>query len=270
MKLSSLVTTLSLPRACLALLIGSLPLGLIPTTAHSESGTPSPLVAPAFDHTHATYHELLQTHVKDGKVNYAALKESPAGLDAYLKQLATLPEADFKAWTKSQRLATLINLYNAATLKLIIAHYPVKSIRDIPGPSASPWKRPEVELSGKKLSLDALENEIIRPEYKEPRIHFALVCAAVSCPPLRSEAYTDLALETQLTEQTKSFLSNPTFNKLEGKTLHLSSIFEWYGEDFTGGVTTYIAPYFSEAERAQILKKPTIKYLDYSWELNKQ
>ena len=228
--------------------------------------------ARAYDHTHADYNTLLKTHVKDGLVNYAALKAAPAPLDACLTGFAAVPAAEFKTWTKDQRLAFLINLYNAATLKLIVVHYPVASIRDIKGSGDSPWKRPEISLFGKMITLDALENEVIRPEYKEPRIHFALVCAAISCPPLRSDAYTDATLTTQLDEQATRFLATKSANRLEGRTLYLSSIFDWYAADFTaaaGTVPAYVASFFPAADRPALLKKPTVKFTDYNWALNK-
>lgn len=142
-----------------------------------------PLTGAEFDQTHALLTGLLDRQVKDGRVNYAALKEEPAALHTYLDQVAAVPELEFKRWSEADRLALLINLYNAATLKLIVDHYPVKSIKDIGGLLRSPWKQKVVRLFGQVITLDHLEHEIIRKEYPDARAHFALVCAARGCPP---------------------------------------------------------------------------------------
>jgi hypothetical protein len=230
----------------------------------------------AFDHTHMAFTVILQSHVKDERVDYAALKKKSAPLKGYLDTLAAVPEADFKSWAKSQRLAFLINLYNAATLQLVVDHYPVKSIKDIGGFFSGPWKQPVVRVFGKTFTLDQIEHEMIRAKYAEPRAHFALVCASIGCPPLRAEAFDAEKLDAQLDDQGRVFLGTASKNRVNAKngTLHLSPIFKWFADDFTGKAGTvekYIAPYFNEADKAVILSGSLeIEYTDYSWALNKQ
>ena len=215
--------------------------------------------AQAFDQTHAGFDALLKKHVSNGLVDYVGLKKDAVALDGYVQSLAAVSKGEFKAWTRDERLSFLINLYNAVTLKIILSHHPLKSIKNINGGSG-PWKDALVPLFGKTTTLDALENEVIRPEFKEPRIHFALVCAAIGCPPLRKGAFTATALETQLSEQAKTFLSQVEKNRRDGSTFYLSPIFDWYGKDFPGGPAKWVAPWLGNGS--------SIKFTEYDWSLN--
>ncbi len=233
-----------------------------------------PLPAAEFDQTHALLTRLLVRQVKDGRVNYAALKEQPAALHTYLDQVAAVPELEFKRWSEAERLALLINLYNAATLKLIVDHYPVKSIKDIGGLLRGPWKQKVVRLFGQVITLDHLEHEIIRKEYPDARAHFALVCAARGCPPLPAEAFIGARLSAQMEATGRVFLGQSEKNRVDGpnRTVHLSPIFKWFSEDFerhAGSVLKFVTPYFSEADR-QALERDTfrIRHTDYDWTLN--
>ena len=201
-------------------------LQLVPVISHA---------AEPLDQTHASYARVLSACVKDSRVDYAKLKANPAELDAYLQQLAAVPAPTFASWSESQRLALLLNLYNAQTLRLITHHYPVKSIRNIGVLPGAAWRELTVRFGGQVLSLDHLEHKIIRVEYQEPRIHFALVCAAIGCPPLRSEPFLGSQLSEQLEDQAKQFLAMKEKNRFDGRrnTLYLSPIFKWYEEDFT-------------------------------------
>eukprot|EP00903_Cladosiphon_okamuranus_P003878 g3876.t1 len=226
----------------------------------------------AFDHTHRKFTEVLQENVTGKNVDYAKLREEPGKLGTYIEALAGVSESDFEKWTDQQQIAYLINLYNAATLKLIIDNYPVDSIRDI----RNPWKQKRVRLFGDHVSLDHIEHEILRKNYREPRIHFAVNCASVGCPPLRPEAFVAAELDNQLDEQTRAFLRDETKNRLDAKagTLHLSKIFDWFREDFTkesGTLDNFVAGYFSEADR-NAMKGETfsIRFTDYDWSLNGQ
>ena len=227
------------------------------------------------DQTHAAFDKILQTNVNAKGANYAALKKDPAPLDAYLKSLADVSDSEFKSWSSDQQMAMLINLYNAATLKLVADHYPVKSIKDIGG-SAGPWKQAVVDLLGKKQTLDYLENNILRPNYNDPRIHFAINCASIGCPALRSSAYRPDKLSSQLDEETRAFLSATSKNRVDAKnkTLYLSPIFDWFKSDFvkkSGSVEKFIAPYLTAADKKVVLGGGlSIKSTDYSWSLNKQ
>lgn len=226
----------------------------------------------AFDHTHAAFSAVLKQQVNGGWVDYAGLKADANPLNDYLDQLAAVSEAEFNAWPEKERLAFLINLYNAATLKLIVDHYPVKSIKDIGGLLKGPWKQEVVRLFGKVTTLDELEHGVIRKKYDDPRAHFALVCAARGCPPLRPEAYVGARLDEQLDDQGRAFLAQSQKNRIEGgeRTIYLSPIFKWFSGDFekkSGSVLKFIEPYLSEKDRS-VLSAAKIRYTDYDWSLN--
>jgi hypothetical protein len=233
--------------------------------------------ADAFDQSHGRWAQVLTEFVQDARVNYAGLKRKPAALDAYLDAVAAIPAADFEKWNKSDRLALLINLYNARTLRLITEHYPVKSIRNIGPLPGSAWREPTVRFGGRVLSLDELEHKIIRAEYSEPRIHFAVVCAAIGCPPLRQEPYTGAQLDDQLSDQARRFLGTKEKNRFDAEknTLHLSYIFKWYEDDFTrasGSVAAYVKPFLPPAQRDAMTNPGAVKlkFTEYDWRLNKR
>lgn len=223
----------------------------------------------AFDHSHVGLTEMLQKYVNDeGMVNYAKLKKERTALDVYLKSTAAVTRSDFSTWDSKQQIAFLVNVYNAETLQLIIDHYPLKSIKNIGGRFKSPWKQVSVNLFGETTTLDHVEHGILRKDYSEPRIHFALVCAAVSCPPLRTEAYVAGRLDQQLDDQGRAFFAQTEKNRIEGGTLYLSAIFDWFGEDFTAGGKTlnqYVNPWFDGRASGK-----RVKFTDYSWKLNSQ
>ncbi len=228
--------------------------------------------AAAFDHSHSAFTAVLKQHVKGPRFDYAALKSDPKGIESYLTSLAAVKESEFKGWSEKQQIAFLANLYNAATLKLVIDHYPVKSIKDIGGVFSGPWKQKVVDLFGEKTTLDHVEHGLLRVNYSEPRVHFAVNCASVGCPNLRAEAFQADKLDSQLDEQGRVFLSDKTRNRVEGGTLYLSPIFDWFGGDFTkkGSLADFVAPYFPEADRAAIKGgKLKVKFTDYDWSLNK-
>lgn len=231
--------------------------------------------AEAFDQSHGKFARVLAANVKAARVDYAKLKAAPAELDAYLKEIEAVSASEFAKWGKADRLALLLNLYNAQTLRLIVDHYPVKSIRSIGTLPGAAWRELVVRFGGQMMSLDHLENKVIRVEYREPRIHFALVCAAVSCPPLRSEPYVGARLGEQLDDQARKFLATPESNRFDAakNTLYLSEIFKWYGEDFTkaaGSPAIYVKPFLPKAQRDALADpaKVKVKFTDYDWALN--
>jgi hypothetical protein len=236
------------------------------------------MVTPAggadFDQSHTLLDRTLKIHVQDRLVAYAALKANSTNLDEYLNQCAAVSKTDYGKWPEPQRLAFCINLYNASTLRLILDHYPVKSVKKIGGWFSGPWEEPAVRLFGQTTTLDHLEHKMMRVEFNEPRLHFAIVCAARGCPPLRNEAYTAEKLEVQLADQGRSFLVDPTKNRVELKTgvVYLSPIFKWFEEDFArdaGTVLKFIAPYFpADVKRELNQGNLRIKYTDYDWSLN--
>jgi hypothetical protein len=245
--------------------------------------------AQAFDQTYDSYDKVLKAYVADGRVNYSGLKKAPNALGPYLDSAAGVPEERFNSWTESQRLAFLINLYNAATLKLILDHYPVKSIKDIGSFFKGPWDQPVVRLFGKTITLNHLEHDILRKQYSEPRIHMVLVCAAKGCPPLRSVAYLAEKLDKQLDDQSRRYLISPNGLSIdrEKKGVYFSSIFKWYGEDFiaryspatgfTGldkterAVANFYSSYLTAADSNFLsVGGYSVKYLDYDWSLNEK
>lgn len=226
--------------------------------ASAKKMNPTEVAAPS----HEAWDALLQKHVNSsGKVNYAGFKADQSKLDAYLKKLSDNPVQS--SWSRNEKLAYWINAYNAYTVKLIVDHYPVKSIKDIYG--GDPWSKKWIKLGSKTYSLNQIENEIIRPQFKEPRIHFAVNCAAKSCPPLLNRAWTSDKLNTYFDQQAKAFINNPAYNKISAKKVQVSKIFEWYGSDF-GNLPGYLNKYAT----TKISSSAKVEFLEYDWALNKQ
>ena len=233
--------------------------------------------AAEFDHSHAALDRVLKARVKNERVDYAGLKADSKDLDVWLKSAGTVTEAEFNRWSQSQQLAFLINLYNAATLRLILDHYPLKSIKDIGSVFKGPWKQEVVPLFGKTVTLDYLEHGILRKKYHEPRVHFAIVCAAKGCPPLRAEPFVPDKLNEQLDDQGRIFMGGKERNRFDARasTLYLSPIFKWFSEDFetkSGSVVKFVTPFFPADVRKQIesAKSVNIRYTEYDWSLNSQ
>ena len=230
-------------------------------------------VALTFDQAHAAWTRQLQQFVQDGVVDYASWKKSEPELDSYLRQLLSIPKARFATFTRGEELAFLINAYNAYTVRLILDNYPLDSIRSIGLLPGAAFRRSFIPLFGEELSLNDLEGRL--REFKEPRLHFAIVCASKSCPKLRSEAYRAADLETQLDQAARGFLGDPSKNRFEPGLMRLSSIFKWYRADFaegsasasgsgsgSGSVEAFVGRYVKLASPARI------DYLDYDWALN--
>jgi hypothetical protein len=234
------------------------------------------LAAPAaFDHS--AFDALLRAHVAQGLVDYDAFAKDPS----FARYLDALSRAKVDALPEPERLAFWINAYNAYTIQLVNAHRERESIRNINkvlGLGKGPWKEPIVRAGGQTLTLDQVEHEIVRKRFREPRIHFALVCAARGCPPLRPEAYTGARLEAQLDEQARAFLArSPERNRVDvaARTVHLSPILDWYREDFGGtkaAVGRYVAAYLPAGPAKELLLAGdfTLAYTDYDWSLNKR
>lgn len=175
--------------------------------------------------------------------------------------------------TRNQQLAFWINAYNVLAVKMVVDHYPVKSIKDAGGFLTSVWKKEVGKVGGKTRTLDEIEHRILR-KMGDPRIHAAIVCASVSCPDLRQEAYSAENLDSQLDDQLRAFLANQKKGfRVDGgrKGVYLSSIFKWFKEDFDakGGVETFLASYVPKDGQALLLANPRISYMDYNWGLNK-
>ncbi len=210
--------------------------------------------------THEAFNSMLQKYVNStGTVNYAGWKKSESDLDSYLQSLAAaIPSA---STARNEALAYWINAYNAYTIKLILKNYPVAKITDLNG--GKPWDAQWITLAGKKYSLNDIENKVIRPTFKEPRIHFAVNCAAKSCPPLANKAFTAENLNSMLEQRTKAFV-NSNLNTITKDKLILSNIFNWYKEDF-GGVVAFINKYST----VKADQNASISFNEYNWALNK-
>jgi len=231
----------------------------------------------AFDHSHAQLDRLLRAHVKAGSVNYGKLERARAELDAYVATLTAVSEEEATAFSRPQTKAFWINAYNALTLQLILDQRPKQSIRDIDGP----WDKFHFKVAGREVSLNDIEHKILRPRYQDPRLHAVLVCAARSCPILESRAFTAKGLERRLDSASSRFAKDSSRNRFDaaGKTLHVSKIFEWYGDDFIaryaklgGGsdkdaaIRGFLATELSTPAAAA--SDVQIRYLDYDWSLN--
>lgn len=209
--------------------------------------------------SHTSFAKILKSNVSSsGNVNYAGIKANASELNKYIAMLeGTSVES---SWSKDEKLAFWINAYNAYTIRMIIENYPVKSITDLHG--GKPWDKKWIKLNGQTLSLNNIENDIIRPTFNDPRIHFAVNCAAKSCPPILNDAFHASSLNAQLNSQTKKFINDAKYNTLSGGTAQVSKIFDWYGSDF-GNIAQYLSKY-SDAVKSDA----TITFSEYDWNLN--
>ncbi|MBD3420456.1 MAG: DUF547 domain-containing protein [Chitinivibrionales bacterium] len=215
----------------------------------------------AFDHSYTKFDALLKSHVCQDGVDYDAVKQDPDFKDVH-KRLSGLTADQYDAFTDKQKIAYLINVYNFYTLKLIIDNQPLKKgIRDI----KNPWDRTFVPFKGNEVSLDHLEHDVLRKNFNEPRIHFAVVCASQSCPELQDFAFTPDKLDDQLDAAAQEFLRDTSRNVITDKKMELSKIFEWYGKDFKeryGSYTDYIQTTLG------LEGKYNVSFLEYDWSLN--
>jgi hypothetical protein len=223
----------------------------------------------AFDH--GLFDGLLRKHVVGGSVDYDAFAAAPE----FERYLASLAAQGPEGFDEAERLAYWINAYNAHTIALVNAHHERHSIRNIP----DPWKQEVVVAGGKRYHLDHVEHEIIRKQFREPRIHFALVCAAVSCPPLRSEAYVGARLDAQLADQAREFLlRSPDKNRVDataGVVLGSPLWASWYKADFGGSdaaVGAYLARFFPPGPERELLASGRFRLVEtpYDWALNRR
>ncbi|MDP3333395.1 MAG: DUF547 domain-containing protein [Methylococcaceae bacterium] len=249
--------------------------------------------ATAAEFDHSVWQDLLQknvTLIKGGKasqVDYDAMLKARTQLQKYLVQLSAVSASEFASWPKAERLAFLLNAYNAFTVDLVLSGYPkLKSIKDLGSLIQGPWKKRFVPLLGETRSLDDIEQGMIRKpgEYNEPRIHFAANCASIGCPALRNEAYTGTKLDAQLEAATKSFLADHSRNRYNTQTnkLEVSKIFDWYKQDFERGwhgwksLNEFFAQYADsltdnqETKQSLIADKVDVDFLDYNWSLNRK
>lgn len=232
----------------------------------------------AFDHNHSYFNEVLKESVliidHQALVDYAQIKKKPDNLIRYTETLSSMTNFEFNKFSKDQKLAFLINAYNAFTIKLIVDNYPVKSIKDIGSFFSTPWKIEFINLLGKKIHLDHLEHTQIRSSFNNPKIHFALNCASLGCPNIQKVPFTATNFDELLDKAVSDFLLNPHRNiwDKEKKTLSLSKIFKWYQADFQKNNESILQFIQSlnlyDGLTPENISEISIKYLDYDWNLN--
>jgi len=203
-------------------------------------------------------------------VDYRGFRKDSLLLNQYLDSLSRHPP-DPQVWSREEQLAYWINAYNAFTVKLIVDHYPVKSIQDLhPKPYVAlvntVWHIQFFQIGGRDFNLDRIEHAILRKQFDEPRIHFAIVCASVSCPPLRNEAYVPEKIDAQLSSQASTFLNDTTRNQLQPNQVRISQIFNWFTGDFTRKQS--LIAFLNRYAAVKIKPDAKVDYLDYNWDLN--
>jgi len=235
----------------------------------------------AFDHTYSNWDQFLERYVKNGLVDYSPVKKSPAEFEKVVRELEGVTLKEYERWSDSERMAFWVNAYNVGAIKHILDNYPTKksfglsalrypanSIQQI----SDVWDRPVLKLLGTKVSLNHIENEVLRKEYNDLRIHFAVVCASIGCPVLKEEAYNAEKLDTQLNGQIEEFVNTPSKFRYDADkdTLFLSPIFKWFGEDFEkrGGVISFLKNYVSQDTASRLFDTTRIEWQDYDWHLN--
>lgn len=235
-----------------------------PSAAVVEKPAPKveekPIPKPKMPLSHDAWDALLRKHVSStGTVSYSGFKGDMGKLQDYLDLLANNPPQS--AWGRSKTMAYWINAYNAYTVKLILDNYPLGSITDLEG--GKPWSKRWIKLGNQTYTLDQIEKEILLKKYKDARVHFAVNCAAKSCPALLNQAWTSGNLESNFERQTKKFINNPQFNEISSKSAKISQLFDWYASDF-GDVQTFINKYSDTPLKANT----KIDFMEYNWKLN--
>ncbi len=252
-------------------------LALSPTSGSAQAVLPC---CSTFDHGHAAFDRVLRQHVTGDRFDYRALKADLAGLRGYLDTLEAVRASDFVTWSKAERYAFWINAYNAYTLMTVTERYPVASIRDIGSAETTVWDEAFIPLGAlhgdsQRLSLNQIEHEVLRAEFPDARVHAAVNCASIGCPPLRAEAYLAERLEEQLDSQARAWIADAVRTRFdeESETVRVSKIFEWFEQDFVrdaGGALQWIARYAPVPQATWIADARAVKlrYLEYDWGLN--
>lgn len=222
---------------------------------------------------HADWTRLLKTYVKPGadgitRFDYGALAASRKDLTALDAYIARFAEKDLTARTDAN-FAAWVNLYNAVTVRHIVERYPVKSIKD--GYLTGPWKSVKVTAGGRDVSLDAIEHKILRKTWGTPEVHYAINCASYSCPNLRAKAWEAATLNADLAEAARDYINQDRGVTVTDKGLVISSIYDWFEEDFGGSksaVVEHLLKYAEPGLARKIRANPKIAGYDYNWSLN--
>lgn len=242
---------------------------MLPLGASAAVGGRAAVAPSGASAIHAPFTLLLRRYVARGGVRYAAWKRSKVDRATLSRYIDRLEASDTTSWSAPRQLAFWIDLYNAATIDLILAHYPLKSIKDIGGPDGSPWKRKLVRVADRDYTLDEIEKDVIREKFGDPRVHFALNCGAAGCPPLAPEAYVGEHLDAQLDTSCSRALHDARWVEVQPHRVGLSRLFDWYREDFeksAGAVPSFIDHYRNGFE-AEARSRQQF-YLPYDWRLN--
>jgi len=195
----------------------------------------------------------------EGVVNYSGLKSDANFVKAKDLYSNMLPQS---TWTKNEKMSFWINVYNVFTIQLILDNYPVASINDI----KEPWDKKFISLNGEMYSLNQIEHEILRPQFNDPRVHFAVNCASLSCPKLHFKAFRAETLDSDLNKLTRGFLNDPERNELGSNEVKVSKIFSWFQEDFTKGQS--LLQFINKYSDQKISENAKVSYLEYNWNLN--
>ncbi len=217
-----------------------------------------------FDQRYTTYHHLLAQYVYGGGVAYEKVAQNRDLISQISSEFESVTKEEFMSWDEKEQISFLINSYNFYTIHLIAENLPLKNgVRDI----SHPWKKEFVPFLGDTVSLDYVEHDFLRVHYREPRIHFALVCAAIGCPELLDKPFLATELDEMLHHAGLLFLNDTSKNRVEKRVMYLSKIFEWYGDDFKwtheGGYKEYIREVLQLENRDY-----RVRFLDYDWGLN--
>lgn len=227
-----------------------------------------PGVAGSAPYSHAALDTVLALHVREGLVDYGALARDRGPLERYLAAART---ADVERFARDEQITFWVNVYNARVLDGVIRRPGLKSVLDVGRTVGVPtlgFFRERAVTAGRKLSLNDIEHEILRKRYRDPRVHFVLNCASASCPVLPPRALQAATLDSTLDAATREFLTDRTKNRLEPSGWQLSSIFQWYREDFggTAGVAAFVRRFVPGAPAPP--DRAAVKHLDYDWSLN--
>lgn len=256
---------------------------LIVSCASSGSKGDTAVQKEPFDSTYAAWAGVLQSFIHGELVDYGGLKAKRAGLDSTIRQLAGLSADRFKTMSRDEQMALWINAYNAITLRSIVDAYPVSSIKEINGV----WDKKKWLVAGREVTLNEIEHKILRPEFKDPRVHFAVNCASIGCPPLKPKPFAAETLDQQLSDAASTFVNHPTRNKFNSSdgTITSSEIFSWFAEDFLPFGNDQTLPSLSKEETAVFnfirslandslaasldsRRQWSLAYAPYDWSLN--
>ncbi|MCP4443079.1 MAG: DUF547 domain-containing protein [Aureispira sp.] len=214
--------------------------------------------------SHKAWDDLLKKHVSStGKVNYEGFKADKSKIDAYIKTLANNHPSS--SWSKNAEMAFWINLYNAFTIQQILEVYPVSSIMKVAGGKV--WDTKKVKIGSKYYTLNQIEKDMLLKKFKEPRVHFAVNCAAKSCPPLMNKAWTESNIQSSFDLRARMFVNNLSFNTISSSSIQISKIFEWYASDFGG--SSNLIKYINKYSKLTVSSSAKVIYKEYDWNLNK-